>query len=107
MVKVFLDIDPITNGHVLIVPKKHILNYIDMDDNTLLHIYSIIKKLYPLFEEKIHCSGLTLMNNAFNAQEVKHYHMHFIPRYPNDKVHFDSNEEILENIQIIKDKLVK
>ncbi len=107
IVKAFLDIDPETNGHTLIVPKKHLLDYNDLSNDDLIHIYDVIKKLYPLYQEKLHCDGLTLANNAYYAQDVKHYHMHFVPRYKNDKVKYLSNEEILEDIKIIKDKLVK
>ena len=105
LIKVFLDINPTTNGDSLIVPKKHITDFNDIDDTTLKHINEVAKKLYPLYKEKLHCDGLTLANNAYSAQEIKHYHMHFIPRYKNDAVKHLSNKEILEDIKIIKDKL--
>ena len=67
----------------------------------------IAKKLLPLYREKLGCDGLTLSNNAMYSQEIKHYHMHFIPRYKDDMVVHSSNKEILKDIKIIKDKLVK
>ena len=107
LITCFLDIEPETNGHTLIVPKKHILNYHDLNDDTLLHIQKIVKKLYPMYQEKLHCDGLTLSNNAYSAQNVKHYHLHFIPRYKNDGVKYLSNQDILKDIKEIKSILKK
>ena len=38
LVKVFLDINPVSNGHALIIPKKHFVNIDDIDNETLMHI---------------------------------------------------------------------
>ena len=43
IVKVFLDVNPDVNGHLLVVPKKHILDIYDMDDETLSYIFKIAK----------------------------------------------------------------
>ena len=42
LVKVFLDINPSTNGDMLVVPKKHFENIYDIDDNLLLHIHNML-----------------------------------------------------------------
>ena len=52
IVKVFLDISPVSNGHCLIIPKKHFENIIDIDLETLNHIDKVTKKLYPILKEK-------------------------------------------------------
>lgn len=83
IVKVFLDIHPEANGHMLIIPKKHILNLDDMDLDTLNHIMEIAKKMKKLLEEKLHIDGLTLIQNNGAVQEVKHYHLHLKPYYIN------------------------
>ena len=46
IVKVFLDINPATNAHSLIVPKKHFDNITDIDLETLSHINKVSKELY-------------------------------------------------------------
>ncbi len=95
LVKVFLDIRPNTNGDSLIVPKKHFKDFREIDDETLLHINNVIKKLYPIYTEKLKCQGLTICHNTDYGQEIKHFHIHFIPRYENDKIEYLSNKEIL------------
>lgn len=81
IVKVFLDINPDSNGHTLIIPKKHIVDMTDMDDETMIHIFNIAKKLRKELEDKLHIDGLTLMQNNGYGQEVKHFHLHLKPLY--------------------------
>ena len=104
---VFLDINPTTNGDSLVVPKIHYKDFRDVPDETLIHMNNIIKKLYPLYQERLHCEGLTICHNTDCAQEIKHFHIHFIPRYPNDNTKHISNKEILldikENYEKLKD----
>lgn len=99
IVKVFLDINPTTNGDTLIVPKKHIENMLDLDDKTLSHIHKISKEIYNVLKEKLNIDGLTLVQNNFYGQEIKHYHVHLIPRYKNDDVKQLSNKEILKEVK--------
>ena len=84
IVKVFLDISPNTNGHMLIIPKKHFTNIVDIDVDTMNHIVKIQKKMYNLVKEKLGAEGATFAQNNDLGQDVKHYHMHLIPRYHND-----------------------
>ncbi len=105
IVKVFLDISPISNGHCLIVPKKHYTNIEDIDLETLKHINEISKKLHKELKEKLNCEGLTLIQNNGLGQEVKHYHLHLVPRYTNDEIMMNSNKEVLESIENIMNKL--
>ena len=99
IVKVFLDINPTTNGDTLIVPKKHIENMLDIDDETLSHIHKISKEIYNVLKEKLNIDGLTLVQNNFYGQEIKHYHVHLIPRYKNDNGKQLSNKEILKDVK--------
>ena len=105
LVKVFLDINPNSNGHSLIVPKKHLQDFRELDDELLLHIHKLINKLYPIYKEKLHCEGLTICNNTELGQEVKHFHVHLIPRYPNDEIKMLSNKDILLDLNEIQSKL--
>ena len=93
IVKVFLDVNPISNGHSLVVPKKHYTDINDIDLDTLTHIQNTVKKLYNTYKEKLNCDGITLCQNNEYGQEVKHYHLHIIPRYENDGVEFKNNLE--------------
>lgn len=85
IVKVFLDINPDSNGHMLIVPKIHTLDIDSIDNNTYIHIKGIAKNMKKLVEEKLKAGGVSLIQNNGCCQEVKHYHLHLIPRYCNQK----------------------
>jgi histidine triad (HIT) family protein len=77
----FLDVSPDSNGHCLIIPKKHYQDIDDIDDITLNQIMIIAKKIKELLEEKLNIDGLTLIQNNGDIQEVKHYHLHLKPYY--------------------------
>ena len=105
-VLVFLDINPTTNGDTLVIPKKHFENYFDVSEELLEHMNDVYKSLYKVYKEKLNCIGLTLSTNLEYGQDIKHMHMHFIPRYKDDEVKHLSNKEILKDIKEIS-KLLK
>lgn len=90
--KVFLDIHPDTNGHMLIIPKKHILDITEMDSITWEHILKIAKNMKQLLEEKLDIDGLTLIQNNGLVQEVKHFHLHLKPFYRENQVLLSAEE---------------
>ena len=81
VVYAFLDANPDSDGHTLIIPKKHFTDLDDIDLDTLNHINKVAKKIKKILEEKLGCSGLSLLQNNGSAQEVKHYHLHLKPYY--------------------------
>ena len=52
LVKVFLDINPNTNGDLLVVPKKHYENMLDIDNNLIEHIHKVSKDMFNLLNDK-------------------------------------------------------
>lgn len=81
----FLDINPDSDGHTLIIPKKHFTDLDDIDLETLNHINKASKEIKKLLEKKLDCIGLSILQNNGSAQEVKHYHMHLKPYYKDIK----------------------
>lgn len=102
IVKVILDVNPVTNGHALVLPKKHYENLLDIDEKTLSHIHRVARDLYKVYKEKLGCDGFTLTQNNGYGQEIKHYHLHLIPRYKNDNIEFShqKNQINIEDIYI-------
>ena len=80
-VLVFLSINAFSNGHTLIIPKKHYLNFREIDLETLNHIIKIAKDIYNLLEQKLKPDSIKLVQNNGLCQEVKHFHLHLIPKY--------------------------
>ena len=81
----FLDIDPKSEGHTLIIPKKHTLDLQSIEKDSLLAILEAAKKVMNLLSQKLPVDGFTIMQNNGAAQEVKHFHLHVIPYYTNTK----------------------
>lgn len=77
----FLDINPDTDGHTLIIPKKHFTDLDDIDLKTLESINKASKEIKKMLEEKLGCTGISLLQNNGSCQEVKHYHLHLKPYY--------------------------
>ena len=77
----FLSIEPISNGHTLVIPKKHILNFKEINLETLNHLMKVSKNIYNLLEEKLSPDSIKLVQNNGSIQEVKHFHLHLIPMY--------------------------
>ena len=96
IVKVFLNINPSSDGHLLIIPKKHFTNLSDIDLDTLNHINKVSKNMYKLLKEKLKIDGLTITQNNDYGQEIKHYHMHLTPRYKGEKVDIVYNGDKLD-----------
>ena len=105
LVKVFLDINPNTNGHCLIIPKKHIVTVKEVDSELATHILEIEKKMYDLLKEKLSIEGLTIVQNNDLGQDVKHYHVHLIPRYKDDYWKMNFSQESLKNVDEIYNEI--
>lgn len=82
----FLDIYPITEGHTLVIPKKHFVTLSDCDEKTAQHLITVIKKLNGAVSKSVKCEGILneVMNGEAAGQEVFHVHFHIVPRYDGD-----------------------
>lgn len=85
LVMVIMDVNPRSNGHCLIVPKEHYQDLFDIEKEVLDHIIEIAKKIANMLIEKLGCDGISLEQNNGISQEVKHFHLHLIPKYSEGK----------------------
>ena len=98
----FLDINPDSDGHTLIIPKKHFLDISDIDDNTLSEIFKGAKIVKDLLEKTLNCDGMTLLQNNGNVQEVKHFHLHLKPQYKNkNSIELIKHNELINDVKEI------
>ena len=88
LVYAFLDINPDSNGHTLLIPKKHYLDMSDIPLDTLTHIFKVAKELKIMLESKLNADGLTFIQNNGDVQEVKHFHLHLKPYYKNNTISY-------------------
>jgi len=78
---VFLDIKPVSDGHVLIIPKEHIIWMQEADDKTIANIFKLSKKIMLALKKALKCDYIQL---GIVGNEVPHFHIHLIPRYFNN-----------------------
>ena len=104
-IKAFLDINPVTNGHCVVIPKKHIKDMEGMDSETTIKIEEAAKVILAKYKEKLSIDGLTRIQNNGYGQEIKHYHMHLIPRYENDNINTNRCPENLIPVEDVFNKI--
>lgn len=80
-VMAFLDINPINEGHVLIIPKKHYLDADEIPDELLYEITAVSKKILIAIKKLYKPDGYSIMQNGGQFNDIGHYHMHIFPRY--------------------------
>lgn len=80
----FLDHSPLFEGHVLVVPTKHIATLPDMPPQCLDHYFSVVQRISATLPGAMGARGtLVVMNNAV-SQSVPHLHTHVVPRTRGD-----------------------
>jgi histidine triad (HIT) family protein len=79
----FLDIAPVSLGHTLVIPKKHVTNIFDVDQETLNHVLSAVRKIAPAVRDSVGAHGVQINSNhaAEAGQVIFHLHFHIIPRH--------------------------
>ncbi|WP_079912434.1 HIT family protein [Paenibacillus sp. 32352] len=79
-----LDIAPFNEGHLLILPKRHVLDVDEMDMETAHRIMEASMKLSSIIKRVFHPDGISICQNGGIFNDLRHYHMHLIPRYKDD-----------------------
>jgi histidine triad (HIT) family protein len=82
----FMDINPWTRGHALVIPRNHSKDLLEVSDEDLSHTASAAKRLAARMVERLGADGVNLLNATGAAawQSVFHFHLHVIPRYEGD-----------------------
>lgn len=104
----FLDINPLTLGHTLVIPKKHYENIFDCKDKVLADCMKTIQKISLHYKETLNCTGINILQSSGKSaqQEVLHIHFHIIPRYEEDGLKLvNKTTEIKEDINELHQKL--
>ncbi len=82
-----MDIQPVNQGHVLIIPKPHATYLSDLDKETGSHMFRIAMRVsQALRESGVKCEGIDLFlaDGEVAGQEIFHVHLHVIPRFRGD-----------------------
>jgi histidine triad (HIT) family protein len=86
----FLDVNPATRGHTLIIPKDHHEAMHDIPTEILSRVAVVAKILILQYNEKLKADGYNIIHSSKEAaqQEIDHFHLHLVPRYENDPLDF-------------------
>ncbi|MFS0702318.1 HIT family protein [Cellulomonas sp. 179-A 4D5 NHS] len=88
-VVVWMDLNPVTQGHLLVVPRAHAVGFDDLDGRTSAHVWSVGHAMArALRRSSLGCRGINVVvcDGEAASQTVFHFHLHVIPRYPGDGV---------------------
>jgi histidine triad (HIT) family protein len=90
----FMDINPLSRGHCLVVPKAHAATLYEAEAEDLKAAIATAKKVAGAIRRALNPDGLNLLqaNGAAAFQSVPHFHLHLIPRWTNDGKGFDWKE---------------
>jgi len=82
----FLDNFPVSNGHALVIPKRHVSTIWDLTPHEYADVFDLVKQVKELIQKKFDPQGINVGVNCGEAagQTVFHAHIHIIPRYTGD-----------------------
>jgi histidine triad (HIT) family protein len=82
----FMDINPATRGHALVVPRIHADDLLSIDRDELAAVTAAAQRLAARAKERLKADGINVINSCGAAawQTVFHFHLHVIPRYESD-----------------------
>jgi histidine triad (HIT) family protein len=79
----FMDINPATDGHCLVIPRRHADDIWSIDEEDAVAVWRTVHRVGRVVRETMGAKGLNLLvaNGRAAFQTVFHYHVHVIPRY--------------------------
>lgn len=85
----FMDINPATDGHCLVIPKQHAPDVWTLPEDAGVAVWRSVRRMAQALREAIDPDGLNVLQSNGRAalQTVFHYHVHLIPRYVDDGIH--------------------
>jgi histidine triad (HIT) family protein len=84
----FFPLEPATLGHTLVVPRKHISDVWDLDENTASHLARAVVRISHAMRTAVEPEGLNIIqsNGEVATQTVFHLHVHIVPRWSGDAI---------------------
>lgn len=103
----FLDINPFSYGHALVVPKVHREGLLDASDGELGDVIARVKKIASEITKRLGADGFNILQNNGEAagQTVRHLHFHIIPRRAGEPISFDGCPGDMEKLAELAERL--
>ena len=108
----FMDINPASRGHMLVVPKNHAENIFEISEADLSAVMGAVKRCSGAVKEALGAEGVTLLqlNGTASDQLVPHLHVHIMPRWENDGMsvsQWDMGKGDIEELENMARKIMK
>ena len=109
LVVAFMDINPSSKGHMLVVPKNHAENIFEIPESDLATLIKAVKKCAGAAKDALRAEGVTILqlNGKASDQIVPHLHIHVIPRWENDGLTVSTWEMKPGNMEEIQEIALK
>ena len=100
----FMDINPLNDGHILIIPKTHAATIYEITEADFLAVTSATHKLAAAVKKALNPDGINLMqlNERAANQVVPHLHIHIVPRWSGDGLTICKWEMVAGDIEKVK-----
>jgi histidine triad (HIT) family protein len=98
----FMDINPWTKGHSLVIPKEHSRNIYDADPEDLAATHKTAQRLAQRMRDRLNCEGINVVQSSepVAMQTVFHTHVHVIPRYSDDGLRLPAHPKPAEHEEL-------
>lgn len=107
LVLAYLDINPFSRGHTLVIPKEHSCGLLDTSDETLAALVARVKKVAGRLKEALPCDGFNILQNNGEAagQTVMHIHFHIVPRYGKEEIEFTGRKGDMDELKALAERV--
>ena len=107
LVLAYLDINPFSKGHTLVIPKEHSSGLLDTPEETLAALVARVKKVASHLKAALPCDGFNILQNNGEAagQTVMHIHFHIVPRYGKEEISFASQKGDMAELKALADRI--
>jgi len=109
LVLAYLDINPFSEGHTLVIPKAHTTGLLDTPSDTLREIIVRVKTVAERIKAELPCDGFNILQNNGPAagQTVPHLHFHIVPRVGTDAadITFSNHPGDMEKLKALAARL--
>lgn len=103
----FLDINPFSEGHTLVIPKEHYKGLLDVPPDVLAVLLERVQKVSSHIAKALACDGFNILQNngAAAGQTVNHIHFHIVPRMEGSVLSFESGKGDMEKLRALASRL--
>ena len=107
LVLAYLDINPFSKGHTLVIPKSHSAGLLDTPEETLSALIARVKKIAAHLKNALACDGFNILQNNGEAagQTVMHIHFHIVPRYGKEEIRFVGGKGDMDELKALAGKI--